>query len=394
MLNEALQRRSNDTDAMSCPYQRSTHTLTVLNIAAAPDDAAIQAFYSALSRRSTLQFDAGSSCWIAAGSTLAHAALQHPDLGVRPPGQAVPAGLQGRPLGAVFGRWLRMREDGPREAEKRAVERALESLDSTAVRQVARRQADLALGLSWSHWQWASTPCTVAELLGISLPQASDQQALLEKLAALALALRPQADSTALAQGDHAVAALLTMLANATQGLLAHALQAQAQGLGLAETPEWWRAQALALLWQGYEAGAGLLGQALLAATQSRDAALSDLAGCADLLLAVARRPGVIHHTRRWAMRDCVLAGQALSAGEALLVILAHGAVPQAEPLSFGIGRHRCPGIALSLTAAAEALLRAIRQGASKRPQCLGFQALANARIPILSNATFRSEQA
>ena len=377
---------------MSCPYPHPSPPLTVLSAAAAPDAAAMQAFYSALNKRADLQFDEASNCWIAANSALALAALQHPDLGVRPPGQSVPPGLQGRPFGAVFARWLRMREDGPREAEKRAVLLALESMEPALVAQIAGRQAELALPLGWSHWQWASLPCTVAGLLGASISQAAEQQALLTKLAALAIALKPQADLAALEQGDQAIAALLTELGGAAQGPLALALQAQARRLGLAETSAWWQAQALALLWQAYEAGAGLLGLALQAATQSPASAPLDLAGCADLLKTVGRQPGAIHHTRRWALRDCVLAGQDLRTGEALLVILVPGTDPQVEALGFGSGRHRCPGIALTLNAGAVALWRATQQFTSQQtPRCVGFQALANARIPMFDNTMFNT---
>ncbi|MCV2369497.1 cytochrome P450 family protein [Roseateles oligotrophus] len=377
---------------MTCPYQAPHPALTALTAAASPDTAAMQSFYRELSKRSTLQFDPASSCWIAASPELALAALQHDDLGVRPPGQAVPPNLQGRPFGAVFARWLRMRDDGPREAEKLAVQAALDGLEPALVRQVAERQAGLALQLDWRHWQWASLPCTVAGLLGTTFSHATEQQALLANLAALALALKPQADPAALEQGDRAMAAILALLDGAAPGPLAQALQAQARLMGLAETADWWQAQALALLWQGYEAGAGLLGLGLLAATHSSASAPRDLAACTDLLKTVGRQPGAIHHTRRWALRDCVLAGQPLRAGDALLVILVGGADPKAEPLGFGSGRHRCPGITLTLNAGAVALWLAMQQPTPQQtPRCAGFQALANARIPILNN--FESEQ-
>jgi cytochrome P450 len=369
MLNEALRAAGVDTGAMSCPYPNHHPALTVLTAAAATDPVALQSFYAALSRRAELSFDAASNCWIAASPMLAQAALLHPDLGVRPPGQAVPAGLQGRPLGAVFAGWLRMRDDAPREAEKRTLQAALDGLDPTLLRQTATRQAGIALGLGWSHWQWASLPCSVAELLGLPMLEASDQQRLLARLAALALALKPAAEPAALDRGDQAVADLLAELDAAAP--LAVALQTQTQ------------TQALALLWQGYEAGAGLLGLALLAATRS------PVSAAEDLLTAVTQQPGVIHHTRRWALRDCVLAGQTLRAGDALLVMLAGGGLAQPEPLGFGLGRHRCPGITLSLTAAAAALAPALDMLAHRpAPQCSGYQALPNARIPIFNPPT------
>ncbi|MDC8774219.1 cytochrome P450 family protein [Roseateles albus] len=389
---------------MTCPYLAPTAALSVLNAAASPDSTAMQSFYSALSKQAALQFDQASGCWLAASPALAHAALEHLALGVRPPGQAVPVSLQGRPFGAVFARWLRMRDDAAREAEKRAVLLALERLDAALVEQIAVRQADLALdvgvGLEWSHWQWRSIPCTVAALLGLPMFDAADQAGLQAKLAAMALALKPQADFVALDAADQAVAELLAQLGDAADAPLAAALQTQALRLELDGGQAWWQAQALALLWQSYEAGAGLLGLALLAATsvEASTASTPDLAACAALLQAAARQPGAIHHTRRWASRDCVLAGQTLQAGEALLVLLVGSDDPQTDTqtdtLSFGSGRHRCPGIALALTASAVALWRALEGGARQQtPRCTGYQALANARIPILSTARFEQEQ-
>ncbi|MCV2357122.1 hypothetical protein LNV09_23505 [Paucibacter sp. B2R-40] len=382
---------------MSCPYQTPTLTpspaLTVLSIAASPDAAALQSFYKELNQRSSLQFDASSNCWLAAGSALAQAALQHPDLAVRPPDQAVPTGLQGRPFGTVFARWLRMRDDAPREAEKQALQSALASIDPATLQQVAARQADLALQAGWSHWQWASIPCTVAHLLGLKMLEVADQQTLLTQLAAMALALKPQAELTALNGGDRAVTELMAALDLAPDAPLRQALRTQAGLLGPGNSTDGWQAQALALLWQGYEAGAGLLGQALLAPHHSSASAPADLAGCAALLDEIGRQPGVIHHTRRWALRDCELAGQALRKGDAVLVILAGGVASQAEPLGFGSGRHRCPGIALTRNAGAMALWRATQQVTLQQsPRCTGFQALANARIPIFDSAMLNNK--
>jgi cytochrome P450 len=384
MLNEALRHQRIDTGAMTCPYPTPSPPLTVLNAAASTDRAAMQAFYADLRERYALRFDPDSNSWIAANPALAQAALLHPDLGVRPPGQAVPAVLRGRPLGAAFALWLRMRDDTPRAAEKLAVQAALDGLDPAFVQQVSKQQADLALPLGWSHWQWASLPCSVASLLGFGMHQAADQQGLLARLAALALALKPQAEREIVDGGDQAVVSLVAELQACAAGPLAQALQTQARELGLADTPSWWQAQALALLWQGYEAGAGLLGQALLAAARSGASVAPDLASCTGLLQTVAHAPGVIHHTRRWALRDCVLGGQPLRAGEAVLVVLA---CKQHAALGFGQGRHQCPASKLSLNIAAAALWQALEALALRAaPQRLGHEALANARVPIFSN--------
>ncbi|MDC6171181.1 hypothetical protein PO768_27555, partial [Paucibacter sp. XJ19-41] len=49
--------------------------------------------------------------WQAKHPALSAALLQRPELGVRPPGQPLPAHLEGSRLGRLFGLWLRQRDD-------------------------------------------------------------------------------------------------------------------------------------------------------------------------------------------------------------------------------------------------------------------------------------------
>jgi len=382
---------------MTCPYTNSKALalpipLTVLSAAATSDAEAMRRFYEGLRNQPALHLDADSNCWIAARPELAQAALLHPDLGVRPPGQAIPPGLLGRAFGSVFGLWLRMRDDTPREAEKQALQEALASQEAAELEAAAEHQARLALTLSWAHWQWASLPCTVAALLGLDLSSTAAQQGLLDGLAAMALALKPAAQEADLAQSDLAVEALLTQLTSAPPGSLAQALQAQAHKFPMSDS-SWWPAQALALLWQSYEAGAGLLGQGLLQGAEPQQNPMpTELGACpapvATRFKALRLQAGAIHHTRRFALRDCSLGGQGLRQGEAVLVILAgHEAVTD-ETLGFGLGRHRCPGEAMALSIGARALQVALSPTRQRPlPECLGFEPLANARVPKLIEA-------
>jgi cytochrome P450 len=305
---------------------------------------------------------------------------------VRPPEQAIPPGLRGRRFGALFGQWLRMRDDAAREAEKLALQAALASLDATALAQAAQQQARQALSSSWSLWQWACLPCTVAALLGLSLPSTQDQQRLLAHLAALALALKPAAQEADLTEADRTLQALITELANAAPGPLALALQAQ--GLPPRSDTPWWMVQALALLWQSYEAGAGLLGQGLLWAAEKPLPAPASVHACLALLSAPKPDAGAIHHTRRFALRDCELAGQALRQGAPVLILLADSDLQAAASLRFGFGRHRCPAEAMALNIGAQALALALhRAQRTPLPTCRDYEALPNARVPKLSDA-------
>lgn len=307
---------------MNCPHA----PIHALNAAQHPDPSA---FYRDAVARPGLHFDAQLQLWIAAEARTVIALLAHPDLGVRPPDEPVPRALLGRPFGAIYGRWLRMRDDAGHAGEKAALNAALAAWPSELVRQHAEAASRIATTGGPRHWQWASLPCSIAGLLGLALPDLAAQRALLQQLASWAAALRPGATPQALDAADAAVAALAPL-----------------------------DAQALALLWQSYEAGAGLLGNAWLAGA------------------AVERTPPPIHHTRRFARTELLIAGVALPRGACVLLLLV------AEPaLGFGHGRHQCPGRELATQIANVAL-----QHAPARPPNLAanYLPLPNARVPDL----------
>jgi cytochrome P450 len=92
-------------------------------------------------------------------------------------------------------------------------------------------------------------------------------------------------------------------------------------------------ANAIGLFFQACEGTAGLLGQALLL-MQEQDIAAE------DSLVTVLRETPPIHTTRRFVLRDCVLGGQRLEAGQSALISLK----TTEESFAFGYGNHQCPG--------------------------------------------------
>jgi len=315
---------------MSCPHA-TTHTpIHALNAA---HHAEPWAFYRAACARPGLHFDTASAQWMAADAATARALLAHPGLGVRPPDEPVPRALLGRPFGAVYARWLRMRDDAGHAAEKAALHAALACWTDAQIRRHAEAASRLAASGGPRHWQWASLPCSIAGLLGLALPDLAAQRRLLRQLASWAAALKPGATPAELDAADAAVAEL-------------GQLDAQLD------------AQHMALLWQGYEAGAGLLGNAWLAGT------------------APDGQPPPVHHTRRFAQADLRLAGTTLARGACVLLLLV------AEPaLGFGHGQHQCPGRELAMQIASIALRHAPARPPQLAAACLP---LPNIRIPEL----------
>src|SRR5574343_939046 len=86
------------------------------------------AWYSAEAAARPFYFDAGLAVWVAASAATVDAVLHSPLCGVRPAGQPLLPALQGRALGAYFGRLLRQTDGVARQADKAALLQALAAL--------------------------------------------------------------------------------------------------------------------------------------------------------------------------------------------------------------------------------------------------------------------------
>ncbi|MDH0866373.1 hypothetical protein [Mitsuaria sp. GD03876] len=293
--------------------------------------------------------------------------LLDPDLRMRPPGEPLPPPLQahGGPLAEVFARWLRQRDDAAHAPEKAALTRALLALSEDDIRTHARRQAEIALRGGWSHWHWAVPASTVASLLGLAIDDVEAQRRLHRSLRAMAAGLGAQADAAAVRAGGEAVVALLGALDDAES----RAPDAPLQWTLLRHAaPSRWTDRAaftanrLALIWQSHEAGAALLGHALIAL------GATGRAPTRDDLLRIARDGGAVRVTKRFDGRQVP-------------------AAPVTVPLAgtdhpFGDGAHRCPGQGLALGSAHAALAWLAGQPGLRWPEPIAPLSLPNMDIP------------
>lgn len=313
---------------------------TPLNLLTAAQAAEPWAFYAERLQRPGLHHDPALGLWWAGEAQTVRRWLGDPRLGVRPPDAIIPPALQTRRFGTLFGQWLRMRDDAGHAAEKQSLHQALAAWPAADILDAASRCSAIAAQAGLSHWQWASLPCTVAALLGRPMHSLASQQALLAQLDSFAQALKPAAD-------------LATLLA----------ADAACQTLGEQLAP-----QQIALLWQAYEAGAALLGQAWL------DERLP------EALVRTGPLRAPVHHTRRWTREALVHEGQVLPVGSPVILLLL------AEPeLAWGHGAHRCPGRDLALAIAAQALRHAPTFPGPSGPGSVSlYRPLPNVRIPCL----------
>ncbi|WP_218017943.1 hypothetical protein [Roseateles chitosanitabidus] len=290
--------------------------------------------------------------------------LLDPDLRMRPLGEPLPPPLRahGGPLADLFARWLRQRDDAAHAPEKAALTRALQALSEDEIRSHARRQAAIAMRGGWSHWSWAVPAATVASLLGLPMTDLDAQRRLHGRLRAMAAGLAATADQAAVKTAGEAATALLDALDEAEQ----RAPDAPLQWTLLRHAaPSRWSDRAtfaanrLALIWQSHEAGAALLGHALLRMRETRRALAR------DELLTIAREGGAVRNTRRVDPN-----------GDVVLVPLAGTDHP------FGDGAHRCPGQGLTLGTLVAALTWLSEQADLRLPAPGAPLTLANMDIP------------
>jgi cytochrome P450 len=239
-----------------------------------------------------------------------------------------------------------------------------------------------------NRWMFTLPVLTVADLLGLPLERDADGHVSTRVagfVATFAAAMSPLA-SPADVEAGVAAARWLTQWAgdHATDG--DGLLRRLAQAAGEADIdPAALAANAIGLMIQACEATAGLIGNTLVYLGRSgwRDA---DIDASVDL---VARIDPPVQNTRRFMAADATLCGQAVRAGDAVLVLLAAAAhdstaAERARPWTFGAGRHGCPGDALARVLAActvQALLaRDVRP--DRLHANVSYRPSVNARIP------------
>ncbi|AZC24104.1 cytochrome P450 [Pseudomonas sessilinigenes] len=337
-----------------------------------------QRYYAPVRALGGLTYDSTLGLWIASSAAAVAAVLEHPACRVRPAHEPVPVALTDGPAGALFARLMRM-NDGPRHACPRtAIEpglRAMAELDLQACLGHGYPRLDTptdAAGLR--HWQFQLPVAMVAGSLGVAIAQQSE---IAQRTGELVAGLSPLGDASQ-RQVAHQAAHYLDQQMHAllhadAAGPLLQAIRQQQGSLDPADL----RANLVGLLIQAHDACAGLFGNALLALLDQPALAQRlhhDPAQLGTWLRQQQKLDPAVHNTRRFVAEPCTLAGVPLQAGDTVLVLLAAAnhdpALPPDQDLSFGAGRHQCPGRDLALNIVAS-LLQAL----------LGTPALAELRL-------------
>ena len=158
---------------------------------------------------------------------------------------------------------------------------------------------------------------------------------------------------------------------------------------------------------QTYEATAGLIGNTLLALARNpnlRRRVAGDDALLQRVIEEAARHDPSVHNTRRFVAEDCVIAGEAMKAGDQILVVLAAANRdparyerphlfdpdrPDRGSFTFGAGRHACAGQAIATGIAAAGVQALLAHGLDIAAPAgpVEYRRSVNSRIPLFGGA-------
>ncbi|MGE7957066.1 cytochrome P450 [Pseudomonas sp. NPDC089530] len=358
-------------------------------------------YYACLRARAGLVFDPGLGLWLASSAAAVAAVLAHPECRVRPPHEPVPRAIAHGAAGRVFARLMRMNDGERQRCPRAAIEPGLQQVHGEEIGQrVTALLPGLPndLGARLQHCQFRLPVAVVAGLLGFSAQQLP---AIAERVADFVACLSP-ASSQAQLDAAHRAAEQLsrdfTALLGQTPG--SPLLQRIVKGFG-AEDRDTLIANLIGLLSQTFEASAGLIGNSLCALLKDRHL-LAELRAAPsrvdELLAEVQRHDPPVQNTRRFVVAPCTVAGVSLEPGDGVLVLLAAAnRDPQLNPepdrllldrqarrsVSFGSGRHQCPGQALALSIASAVVGALVRHSNLEQPLGWTYKPSLNGRIPL-----------
>lgn len=370
-------------------------------------------YYARLLASRPLYRDADAGYWVASSAATVTAVLTSDLCQVRPHTEPVPAALLASPAANVFHHLVRMNDGQRHDALKGALERSLQSIGPD---QLARQSAQWA-GRLISEMQPQSNPAhltdfafylpiyVVASLLGISEEDLAQTTRWINDFAHC---LAPLSSPEQVEQGKQAASHLLSLLqalprALATSSLLSTLVQ-EAQEIEYANE-EVIIANAIGLLFQTYEATAGLIGNTLLTLARQPQL-LAQVLNKRDLLSPVLqevlRYDPPIQNTRRFVVRQGEIAGEQLQEGDMILLVLAAAnrdpAInPDPERFSplreerrcftFGSASHACPGEHIATIIAGASIEQLLISGfdSSGLGAAVRYRPSGNARIPLFS---------
>lgn len=380
-------------------------------------------YYARLVADRPLHRDRELGLWVASSAEAVTAVLSHDACRVRPVAEPVPRALLGSPAADIFRHLVRMNDGASHCPLKQVVSATLGSVDEARALELGRKWArrlfeelaPAAVPGGLTDFAFRLSVHGVGELLGVPeahLPRVADW------MSDFIRCLAPASSPEQVERGRAAAGQLLGLFrewlstrhvlsAGSLLSVLARELGSRSGGQDVGDAVA---ANGIGLMSQAYEAGAGLFGNTLRALAvhpEWRERVAADPGLLGDVLQEVLRYDPPIQNTRRFVIRDDVVAGERMKAGEVILVVLAaanrdprmHPSPERFDPfrtdreaLSFGAGVHACPGEALALAFAKAGVERVLMSHApfESLAGAVTYRASANARIPLFEPGSAR----
>jgi cytochrome P450 len=342
-------------------------------------------YYAELVARRPLYRDETLGLWVASSVSAVTAVMTSEWCRVRPTAEPVPRALLGSRAGDIFGRMIRMNDGGPHDEVRPTVAGVLEAVDDDRAAEASQRWARvLSAGHGPSDFAFHLPVYVVAGLLGVPPTRLREVVGWAGDFVWCFSAVSTPEQ----VEGGKAAASHLWDLFHAVRG---HSDVDVANAIGL--------------LFQAYEATAGLIGNTLLALAAYPDVherIIREPPLLLPVVQEVVRHDPPIQNTRRFVARSGTVGGQPMIEGDAILVVLAAAnRDPRANPeparfdihrrdrraFTFGTGAHACPGERLATTIAVAGVAELLRTGvhpAGLRGRT-SYRPSANARVPVFA---------
>jgi cytochrome P450 len=360
-------------------------------------------YYAELLRRRPFGWDEALGLWVAASAEAVMTVLASPACRVRPPTEPVPPTLLGGAIGALFGRLVRMTDGDAQARAGRAVATALALPPDVVAAEAARQAAAVPIDRDRLDDLLFMLPMrVVGALLGFApdrLPEIA------ERMRNVVAAMAPGAVPQAVARGHEAAAAMTALtealIASGRDGLARRLHDAAEREGGIDRATV--TANAIGFLFQTHDATAALLGNAIVALGAGRELrrrAAADRALLPGLVQEVLRCDPPAQNTRRFVAADTEITGQTLRTGDAILVVLAAANRdpalnpdpdrfepnrPDRQRLSFGHGRHACPGEDIAAAIAVAGLDALLDRLLDWPDRPAGYRPSPNIRGPVFA---------
>jgi len=369
-------------------------------------------YYARLVAERPFYRDDALGMWIAASAQTVEEVLSSTAMRVRPISEPVPNAIADTPMAEIFARFVRM-TDGPHQsAVKNSVVAALGRLDQGDLAATGERCANQLLQAlsvddpgALNAFVLGLPALATASALGFSQHDALHAVAWTKDFVR---SIAPGSTQPEIARGTPATvalhAALQSRLAEApADGSLFAMMLNEGRRSGVDDAVV--LANAIGLLFQSYDATAGLIGNTLVALAAGRSDlrdAIRDDPGLLDGVIAeVARYDSPVQNTRRFAAARTTVIGSSVAEGDVVLVLLAaanrdpsvnpdphrfDAARDERRTYTFGVGAHACPGARMATTIARGGVSRVLESGIDLQGLvATGYRPSLNARVPMFA---------